>query len=185
VTLMKQSKFAELCEVSRTAVTNWRNAGEIVMDGALVDVEATHAKMARYRRGGSPLAGKRVGGVLLGAAAPEEKAILSGESPEQAAERIIVALGPDMDYEEARRVKENYLALKAQLEYDRDSGQVVLVEDVTRAVGAEYAKVRTRLLAIPSNLAPQLTRLKSANEMSDAVEKAIVAALEELTMATN
>ncbi|WP_228882487.1 hypothetical protein [Paraburkholderia saeva] len=124
-------------------------------------------------------------GVLLGAAAPEEKVILPDESPEQAAERIIVALGPNMDFEEARRVKENYLALKAQLEYDRDSGQVVLVEDVTRAVGAEYAKVRTRLLAIPSNLAPHLTRLNSANEMCDAVEKAIVAALEELTVAAS
>ena len=76
--------------------------------------------------------------------------IFLGETPAETAERIISAIGPTMDQVEAERVKENYLALLRQLEYDTKSGAVVLVEDVTKAVAAEYAKVRTRLLAIPA-----------------------------------
>lgn len=38
---------------------------------------------------------------------------------------------------------------------------------VTTAVGAEYAKVRTRLLAIPSSYAPQIHRCKTVSEVND------------------
>jgi transcriptional regulator with XRE-family HTH domain len=182
MTVMKQSEFAELCGVSRAAVTNWRNGGELVMQGALVNVEATHEKMLRHRKGGSPLTGIRVGGIVLRGGPSEERAMRAGESPDQAAERIIAALGPDMDFDEARRVKENYLALQAQLEYDREAGLVVLVADVAKAVGEEYAKTRTKLLSIPSGLAPQLLRIKTAAEMCAALERAITEALEELTL---
>lgn len=182
MTLLKQSEFAELCKVSRAAVTNWRNGGELVMQGALVNVEATHEKMLRHRKGGSPLTGVRVGGVVLGAEkAAQPPAMEANESPGQAAERIIKALGADMDFEEARRVEMNYRALQAQLEYDRDAGTVVLVADVAKAVGNEYAKTRTRLLSIPSSLAPQLLQLKTAPQMCAALERAITEALEELT----
>ena len=83
--------------------------------------------------------------------------------------------------QKAKRVKENYLALREQLEYDRESRLVVAVEDVTRAVGEEYAKVRTRLLAIPSENAPRIHRLKTVLEVQDAMYGLIVEALEELT----
>ncbi len=86
-----------------------------------------------------------------------------------------------MDFDEARRVKENYLALQAQLEYDQKSGLVVAVEDVTSAVGEDYAKVRSRLLAIPSEHAPRIQRLKTAIEVEDALREIITEALEELT----
>ncbi|WP_219847338.1 hypothetical protein [Burkholderia multivorans] len=86
-----------------------------------------------------------------------------------------------MDFDEARRVKENYLALQAQLEYDRDAGLVVAVADVAKAVGEEYAKVRTRLLAIPAEHAPRIHRLKTVIEVQDALHEIIVEALEELT----
>lgn len=181
MTLMKQAEFADLCGVSRAAVSNWRKDGDLVMEGALVNVEGTHEKMLRYRKGGSPLTGVRVGGVLFQASRPEERQLQSGESPTQAADRIITAYGANMDLDEAKRVKENYLALQAQLEYDRDAGLVVLVEDVAKAVGAEYAKVRSRLLSIPAALAPQLQRMKTAADICDALERAITEAMEELT----
>lgn len=56
-----------------------------------------------------------------------------------------MAADVDMSMDEARRVKENYLALLNQLEYDQKSGLVVMVSEVAALVGAEYAKVRTRL----------------------------------------
>ena len=96
--------------------------------------------------------------------------------------RLVAALNPDMNFEEARRVEMNYRALKSQLEYDRDSGIVVLVADVAKAVGEEYAKTRTKLLSIPSALAPQLLRIKTAPEMWEVLEKAITEALEDLSL---
>ncbi|MFM0736551.1 hypothetical protein PQQ51_04780 [Paraburkholderia xenovorans] len=71
MTLLKPAKFAELCEVSRQAVTKWRQAGRLVMQGELVDVEATHERMRKNQKGGSPLDGKLVAGIALGEFAPE------------------------------------------------------------------------------------------------------------------
>ena len=86
-----------------------------------------------------------------------------------------------MDIDGARRVKENYLALLNQLEYDQKAGAVVWVSDVAKAVGDEYAKVRTRLLAIPAEQAPRLHRLKTVTQVQDALQEIITEALEELT----
>ena len=99
--------------------------------------------------------------------------------------RVITASGAPMTIEEARRVKENYLAMMAQLEYDRESGSVVLVADVSKVVGEEYAKVRTRLLAIPAEQAPRLHRYKTVAEVQDALQEIITEALEELTAAAS
>ncbi len=116
--------------------------------------------------------------------APPKLSALSqseSESAAQAAERIIAQNGVPYSLPEAERVKENYLALLRQLEYDQKSGQVVSVAEVSRAVGQEYAKVRTRLLAIPAEQAPRIHRLKTAAEIQDALQTIIVEALEELT----
>jgi hypothetical protein len=103
------------------------------------------------------------------------------DTPAQAAAKVIAALGAENDLGEAIRIKENYNALLKQLEYDKESGLVVMVSDVAKLVGEEYAKVRTRLLAIPSNFAPQIHRCKTVSEVNDLMERAIVEALEELT----
>ncbi|MFM0136846.1 hypothetical protein [Caballeronia grimmiae] len=103
------------------------------------------------------------------------------DTPAQAAAKVIAALGAENDLGEAIRIKENYNALLKQLEYDKESGLVVMVSDVAKLVGQEYAKVRTRLLAIPSNFAAQVHRCKTVSEVNDVLEHAVVEALEELT----
>ncbi|RJF81663.1 hypothetical protein D3877_16195 [Azospirillum cavernae] len=103
------------------------------------------------------------------------------ETPEQAAERIVTSTGATMTQAEAERVKENYLALLRQLEYDVKSGAVVPVVEVAQSVGSEYAKVRTRLLAIPAEQAPRLHRCKTVVEVQEALRSIITEALEELT----
>jgi hypothetical protein len=77
--------------------------------------------------------------------------------------------------------KENYTALLKQLEYDTKSGAVVLVSEVASVVGAEYARVRTRLLAIPAEKAPDIHRLKTVAQVQEYLQRIIVEALEELT----
>jgi len=188
---MKQSEFAALHGVSRKTVTKWKERGWLVFAGDEVDVDASNALLKKYRRDGAATVTQSVTPAPQGnSRSPKAKAVTQrdaevtirpGETAEQAAGRILVATGADMDFDEARRVKENYLALQAQLEYDRDAGLVVAVSDVAKAVGDEYAKVRTRLLAIPAEHAPRIQRLKTVIEVQDALQEIIVEALEELT----
>jgi hypothetical protein len=105
-----------------------------------------------------------------------------GETPEEAAARIMLASGAPMALAEAERVKENYLALLRQLEYDTKSGVVVPVAEVAKAVGGQFAQVRTRILAIPAEQAPQLHRLKTVTELQDALRTMLSEALEALTL---
>ncbi|MGE8452095.1 MAG: hypothetical protein ACN6OP_16010 [Pseudomonadales bacterium] len=188
---MKQSEFAALHSVSRKTVTKWKERGWLVFAGDEVDVEASNALLKRYRRDGTSTVTQSVTQAPPGnsparmrkAVTPSdsEVTVRAGETVERAAQRILIATGAEMDLDEARRVKENYLALQAQLQYDQEASLVVAVADVAKAVGAEYAKVRTRLLAIPAEHAPRIQRLKTVIEVQDALQEIIVDALEELT----
>lgn len=96
------------------------------------------------------------------------------------AERLIASQGL-LSLGDAERLKENYLARLRQLEYDQKAGAVVPVEAIAKRVGDAFARVRTRLLAIPPERAPRLHRCKTLPEMQDALTEAIVEALQELT----
>src|SRR5260363_10697 len=190
---VNQAAFAALHGVSRKTVTAWKARGWLVLQGDQVDVDASNARLKKYRREGLPVGTP----VNFGAHGNNEShkgnrwgnrsghknrvTIEPGESAEQAAVRILAVRGADMSREEAQRVKENYLALLHQLDYHQKSGAVVAVQEVAQAVGEEYAKVRTRLLAIPSECAPRLHTLKTVTEVQDALHALIVEVLEALT----
>jgi len=184
---MNQSEFAALHSVSRKTVTKWKERGWLVFAGDEVDVAASNANLKKYRRDGigavtsAPEGNKRGNKPKAVTPAAAEMAIRPGETVENAAARILTATDASMDFDEARRFKENYLGLKAQLEYDRDSKLVVDISAVAKAVGSEYAKVRTRLLAIPAEQAPRLHRCKTVAETQDMLRGLITEALEELT----
>lgn len=184
---MNQSEFAALHGVSRKTVTKWKERGWLVFEGDELDVDASNALIAKYRRDGLELVTQVVEGnkpsPKKSGVTPASKRVTinPGETIEQATARILIATGANMNIDEAKRVKENYLALREQLDYDREARLVVAVEDVARAVGEEYAKVRSRLLAIPSEHAPRISRLKTVLEIQDALHGIIVETLEELT----
>jgi hypothetical protein len=179
--LVKQSEFASLCGVSRQAVLNWRRDKKLVMQGALIDVDASLARLGRIRKGGDPTGTAPAvdeAGTIKGVSID----VLPGESIEDAATRLSANFDVDnTSFDEARRIKEVYLALLNRLDYETKSGQVVMVADAAKLVGEEYAKVRTRLLSIPSNWAPQVHRCKTVAEVNALLERAIIEALEELT----
>jgi hypothetical protein len=54
MTLMSLAQFSRRVGKSRAAVTQWKNAGRLVMQGDQVDVEASEAYLQRYRREGKP-----------------------------------------------------------------------------------------------------------------------------------
>jgi phage terminase Nu1 subunit (DNA packaging protein) len=184
---MNQSEFAALHEVSRKTVTKWKERGWLVFAGDEIDVDASNANLKRYRRDGAPAVTQGVTQAPEGnkpktvTQAASEVTLGAGESAEDVAGRILTGNVELLSFDEARRFKENYLGLMAQLEYDRDSGLVVDVTEVAKAVGSEYAKVRTRLLSIPAEQAPRLHRCKTPAELQDMLQEIITEALEELT----
>lgn len=173
--LCTQAEFARMHAVSRKTATQWKARGWLVFQGDLVDVKASEALLKKYRRDG--------------VTQPEKVTKVTpkvtrkhGETSSQAAERIALSVAP-YNLDEARRIKENYLALLNQLEYDQKSGAVVAVQDVAKVWSDLLARVRTRLLAIPSEVAPQAHRMKTVPEVQEAIRSSVTAALEELTSA--
>jgi len=55
MTLMSLAEFSRRIGKSRAAVTQWKNAGRLVMQGDKVDVEASEEHLQRYRRKGKPV----------------------------------------------------------------------------------------------------------------------------------
>lgn len=105
-----------------------------------------------------------------------------GETPEQAAERLTDIFASQFATKaDAEKVKETYLALLRKLEFDEKSGEVVKIAAVAKRVGEEYARVRSRLMSIPAEVAPTVAAFKSAEEVRDYLEREITLVLGELS----
>jgi hypothetical protein len=110
----------------------------------------------------------------------DSDAVLLGAHAESDAQRYVDAHGP-VTIDQAKLLKETYLAKLAQLEYDTKSGRVVEAAEVAARVGAEYAEVRTKLLAIPAEQAPRINRCRNAAEVQDTLREIITRVLEALS----
>lgn len=96
---------------------------------------------------------------------------------------MLSADGADLWSEaDAKKVKENYVARLKQLQFARESGLVVEVDDVVVAVAHEYAIVRNKLLDLGSKIAPLALGLKSAEEIKSLIDVRVSEALKELTL---
>ena len=105
---------------------------------------------------------------------------LDGESAEDAAARVTDGAPVIPAYAVSMARKEFFLANLRQIEAELKAGTVVLVEDTVRLVGEQLARVRTRLLAIPSGCAAQVHRAKTTAQVDALISDAIHQALEEL-----
>jgi hypothetical protein len=105
---------------------------------------------------------------------PTSESGAAAEEPEQ--------LGPVFSSRnQAELHRDSYAARLKQIEYDLLAGSVVHVDDVAAAVASEYAAVRTRLLALPSEIAAAVARLQTPAEVQAALAAAVHEALEHLT----
>ena len=181
VTLVTQADFARLMGVSRKSVTSWKARGWLVLEDGQVDVEASRAVLRQHR----------VTPPGIDAPAPEPAVADIDEDEEHEdqadidalAARILEDTGVPWTRDQAKQVKENYLALRQRLAYDLECKAVVAVDKVAAMVGADYAQVRTRVLSIPAERAPELHRCKSVEELRDRLEAILVEALEALSQA--
>ena len=145
---INQAGFAKLHDVSRKTVTMWKSRGWLVFDGDLIDVDSSNERLKRYRAAGvTPTVTQEVTGNT-----PKE--IEDGESAAEAASRIISIVGADMDMDEAKRVKENYLALLNQLDYEQKSKALIPIVDAQSVLFSEFRAQRDAWLNWPLRIGP-------------------------------
>ncbi|WP_413506697.1 RNA polymerase subunit sigma-70 [Serratia proteamaculans] len=190
---MNQSDFAKLHGVSRKTVTTWKARGWLVLVDDDIDVEASNANIERFRKTVTRPEKKSVGNKQGNKTGNRSAGNKSGnkndkdfpESATKTVERMIAERGMTMTLDEARQMKENFLALLTQLEYDIKSGQVLPYKDMIEAVGNEYARMRTRLIAIAPEHGPRLRVLASTTndaEFVQALQEVVYEAMEELSL---
>lgn len=83
--------------------------------------------------------------------------------------------------QDAELYKTSYEARLKQLDYDLKSSKVVLIEEVVAALSLQLSAIRTRLLAIPAEMAPQIHNCKTVAETQDRMHQLMVRILEELS----
>lgn len=149
MTMMNQSQYAQHSGVDRKTIGRWIKAGRfIVMDGDLIDVEASDAALKRNRDGKDPRASN--------AKKKKTPAVVDdvGDELEDTARKIILTEGADLTREEAARVRENYMALLAKLQYEKDSGQTIELVAAEEILFNAFRQQRDAWMNWPSRVAP-------------------------------
>lgn len=190
---MNQSDFAKLHGVSRKTVTTWKARGWLVLAGDDIDVDASNANIKQYRKtvtrpeknNEKNAAGNKQGNKSQGNNSGNRSGTYQEESPTKIVERMIATNGAKMTLDQARTLKENFLALLTRLEYEIKSGQVLPYKEMIAAVGQEYSRMRTRLIAIAPEHGPRLRVLASTTndaEFVAALQEVVHEAIEELSL---
>ncbi|OJC65722.1 RNA polymerase subunit sigma-70, partial [Yersinia ruckeri] len=187
---------AKLHDVSRKTVTTWKARGWLVLAGDDIDVEASNANIERFRKtvtrpekkAAGNMQGNKPGNNRKGNRLGNKSDGDPAESPAKIVEKMIAENGVDMTIDEAREMKENFLALLTRLEYEIKSGQVLPYKEMTEAVGQEYSRMRTRLIAIAPEQGPRLRVLASTTDDAEfvtALQEVVYEAMEELSLDTD
>jgi hypothetical protein len=96
---------------------------------------------------------------------------------------VVEALGTNAkpkSYEDAKTRKMAADAELAELELQRERGEVVPISEVAEAIGDEYAATRAKLLSIPTKLAPRIALENSEAACRELLAREITEALNEL-----
>ena len=86
--------------------------------------------------------------------------------------------GLDLQEERARLAKEQ--ADAKEMENAVERGDLVYIEDVAKQVENQLTKVRTKLLSVPTKVAPEAHACATVREVQNVIEAAITEALNEL-----
>ncbi|QUP53561.1 hypothetical protein GO998_07170 [Ralstonia syzygii] len=102
----------------------------------------------------------RKGGQLAGCskqpASTAEIEIKPGESVDEAASRLVGEIDLEMSFDEARRIKEVYLALLNRLEFEQKSGALIELDLASNILFEEFRAQRDAWLNWPTRVAPLL-----------------------------
>lgn len=169
-----QKEFAEICGVSKAAVTKWKSKGLLVFgENNLVNVAATQEKLenrpAKYRGGTA----KTFSDSDNDFSEPDDF-----EDDDSTLEEID---DDNISHAEATRRKEVYLARCQKIKYEKEIGKLVDADAAAQVVANEYAKVRSKILAIPTRTATRLSVMKNPAEIKRYLDAEIAEVLNELT----
>ena len=159
--------------MSRPALEKHIKAGRFLL---LADQSVDLATFERWLQGRASVAATTRPAIVLASA---DSAVAESA---RAAFALVDQEGVFPTRADAERFRDSFIGRLRQVEYDRAAATVADVADTARLVGEEYAKVRTRLLAIAAERAPQLFRCKTVAEVQDMLLGFITHALEELTL---
>ena len=156
---MNQSDFAKLHNVSRKTVTMWKSRGWLIMSGDDIDVAASNAQLEKYRKSVNR---PSKNDALLPAKkniTPTPPVVNDRDdnglpSLENIAKDFILENGAELSLDEARRVKENYLALLTKLEFQQKDGQLIEMTVAEEVLFNAFRQQRDSWLNWPSRVAP-------------------------------
>ena len=158
---MNQSDFAKLHGVSRKTVTMWKSRGWLIMSGDDIDVGASNAQLEKYRktinRAGKDNTVVPIKKNLMPLPSKDKDKDADEEgnpSLESIARELLLENGAELSLDEARRVKENYLALLTKLEFQQKDGQLIEMAVAEEVLFNAFRQQRDAWLNWPSRVAP-------------------------------
>jgi len=154
--VVNQAAFAKLAGVSRKTVTKWKSQGFLVLtaDGQ-VDVEKSRAILTDRGFGNFDAVTQVTGGVTSATGAQDDDTP-DGCQPQddEIAAALIRSGGVSLlTHGEAERMKENFLALKQRLAYEREAGSLVSKAEVEARFAERWTVERTAWENRPSAVA--------------------------------
>ena len=156
---MNQSDFARLHGVSRKTVTMWKSRGWLIMSGDDIDVSASNAQLEKYRktinRTGKENKVVPIKKNSMPSPSQEEEVDEGGDpSLESIARELLLENGAELSLDEARHIKENYLALLTKLEFQQKDGQLIEMTIAEEVLFNAFRQQRDAWLNWPSRAAP-------------------------------
>lgn len=187
MTWITQRAFADLLGVSGAAVSKAVKRGRLAgatrpaSSGVGVEIDEVEGVRLWHANNGRPDLMPHVQQV------PETKASRPSRKASAAADDQRDLPGADVSEDElpevaiSRKRTEHFKALQTELDYRRDAGELVPIDEVGKEVEKEYARVRARLLAIKVSLAPELIGVDDLVTIQNLIEQHINDALQELS----
>lgn len=151
MTAVSQAEFAKRKNWNRSTVTRLKQAGRLVMDGKLVDVEASEQRLAETGGMRADVAERHAAG-----RAPAGEGGQGGGSPRQA----VVETRAD-----AQARKESAAADLLEMELAEKRGNLLAREDVELAMTCIGAAVRAALEVLPDQTAPLVAPVMDLHEV--------------------
>lgn len=160
MSLMSQADFARHMGATPSYITQLKTAGRLVMQGAMVNVEASKQRIEDTKDPSKAGVADRHGQER------EQKSFDSDASaPLSTGQDRPQSAGPSINditgkagsvYQQSRAMKEKYNAMQAKIAYEKEVGILLVAADAKAAVADGDAIIRNRLESLPDMLAPQL-----------------------------
>ena len=177
--LLTQSQFAAHRGVSRQTVTRWKKQGYLAWQDGKIDRDASDALLDSR---GPPKNGSAATEETEETATATADALPDVPAQSEASLRTLIESTDLLSEAEAKRVKENYLALQRRLEYERQAGELVRIDEAEREHAGRCQRIRSRLLALPDEAAAAIAQRIGGNtgEVREIVQENVNDVLEEL-----